>query len=203
MLFDYKKQRIFAFSDTHAMHHKLNIPQNIDILICAGDGIQGFSENEFPHFLDWYVSIPAKLRIFVAGNHEIFFDRYPQRAKSSIPKGITLLENQEMDFEGIRFCSVVARPYLKKEVKIPENVDFLITHAPVKGILDDDIGCPNLRTFVTHCNPKFHLFGHIHQQGLRRFEGKQTTFCNISYFNHLRDVYTNEVIQNASHFFEK
>ncbi|WP_368502028.1 metallophosphoesterase [Capnocytophaga sp.] len=54
------------------MHHKLEIPQEADILICAGDGIQGFSENEFPHFLEWYASLPAKLRIFVAGNHEIF-----------------------------------------------------------------------------------------------------------------------------------
>ncbi|CEN34871.1 metallophosphoesterase family protein [Capnocytophaga cynodegmi] len=190
MLFNYKNHKIFAFSDTHGMHHKLEIPENIDILICAGDGIQGFSENEFPHFLRWYGSIPAKLRLFVAGNHEIFFDRYPQRAKILIPKSIVLLENQEMDFEGIRFCSVVARPYLKNEVQISENVDFLITHAPVKGILDDDIGCSNLRRLITESTPKYHIFGHIHSQGLQQWQNEKTTFCNVSYFNHLQNSYT-------------
>lgn len=190
MLFEYKNHKIFAFSDTHGMHHKLEIPENINILICAGDGIQGFSENEFPHFLRWYASIPTKLRIFVAGNHEIFFDRYPQRAKSLIPKSIILLENQEMDFEGIRFCSVVARPYLKNEVQISENVDFLITHAPVKGILDDDIGCPNLRRLITESDPKYHIFGHIHSQGLQQWQREKITFCNVSYFNHLQNSYT-------------
>lgn len=189
MLFEYKNHKIFAFSDTHGMHHKLEIPENIDILICAGDCIQGFSENEFPYFLRWYASIPAKLRLFVAGNHEIFFDRYPQRAKILIPKSIVLLENQEMDFEGIRFCSVVARPYLKNEVQISENVDFLITHAPVKGILDDGIGCPNLRTLVTESVPKYHISGHIHQQGLQQWQSEKTTFCNVSYFNHLQNSY--------------
>ncbi|WP_404812452.1 metallophosphoesterase [Capnocytophaga canimorsus] len=190
MLFNYKNHKIFAFSDTHGMHHKLEIPENIDILICAGDSIQGFSENEFPHFLRWYASIPAKLQLFVAGNNEIFFDRYPQRAKSIIPKSIILLQNQEMDFEGIRFCSAVARPYLKNEVQISENVDFLITHAPVKGILDDDIGCSNLRRLITESDPKYHIFGHIHQQGLQQWQSEKTTFCNVSYFNHLQNSHT-------------
>lgn len=203
MLFEYKNHKIFAFSDTHGMHHKLEIPENIDILICAGDGIQGFSEKEFPHFLRWYASIPAKLRIFVAGNHEIFFDLYPQRAKSFIPSEITLLENQEIEFDGIRFCSVVARPYLKNEVQIPENVDFLITHAPIKGILDDDIGCPNLRTLVTESAPKYHIFGHIHRQGLQQWQGEKTIFCNVSYFNHLQNTYNQYLTKNVSNFFQK
>ncbi|MDO5104903.1 MAG: hypothetical protein Q4D72_03305 [Capnocytophaga sp.] len=132
-----------------------------------------------------------------------FFDRTPQRARSFLPPEITLLENQELDFEGIRFCSVVARPYLKNEVQTSENVDFLITHTPIKCVLDEGIGCPYLRSLVIRCNPKFHIFGHIHSQGLQRFEGKYTTFCNVSYFNHLRDAYIHELTQNAQDFFKK
>ncbi|MFJ1430782.1 hypothetical protein ACILE2_08275 [Capnocytophaga canimorsus] len=141
--------------------------------------------------------------MFVAGNHEILFDLYPQRAKSFIPPEITLLENQEMDFEGIRFCSVVARPYLKNEVQISENVDFLITHAPVKGILDDGIGCPNLRTLVTESAPKYHIFGHIHSQELQQWQNEKTIFCNVSYFNHLQNSYTQYLTENAFNFFKK
>ncbi|MFJ1430781.1 hypothetical protein ACILE2_08270 [Capnocytophaga canimorsus] len=50
MLFNYKNHKIFAFSDTHRMHHKLEIPENIDILICAGDSIQGFPKMNFRIF---------------------------------------------------------------------------------------------------------------------------------------------------------
>ena len=37
MLFNYKEHRIFAFSDTHGMHNRLHIPEEADILLCAGD----------------------------------------------------------------------------------------------------------------------------------------------------------------------
>ncbi len=37
MLFNYKEHRIFAFSDYHGMHKWLHIPEEADILLCAGD----------------------------------------------------------------------------------------------------------------------------------------------------------------------
>lgn len=37
MLFNYKEHRIFAFSDSHGMHKRLHIPEEADILLCAGD----------------------------------------------------------------------------------------------------------------------------------------------------------------------
>ena len=37
MLFNYKEHRIFAFSDTHGMHNRLHIPEEANILLCAGD----------------------------------------------------------------------------------------------------------------------------------------------------------------------
>lgn len=192
MLFHYKNQKIFAFSDTHSMEYRLEIPPDTDILVCVGDGINGFSEREFVHFVRWYAPIPDKLRLFVAGNHEIFFDFYPQKAKSLIPPEITLLENSGIHFADIYFHSVAARPYLKTPTQIPDNVDFLLTHAPIKGVLDSDIGCPDLRDLVMTHRPKFHLFGHIHQHGLQQIKIEETTFCNVSYFNFLSEAIVND-----------
>ena len=32
-----KNKYIFAFSDTHGQHHRLKVPEDVDIVICAGD----------------------------------------------------------------------------------------------------------------------------------------------------------------------
>lgn len=42
MRLDYKGKHLFAFSDTHDMHRDLSIPENTDILICAGDVVSDF-----------------------------------------------------------------------------------------------------------------------------------------------------------------
>lgn len=40
MLFTYNSHIIFAFSDTHGNHHKISVPEEADILICAGDAVE-------------------------------------------------------------------------------------------------------------------------------------------------------------------
>lgn len=71
MILDYKGKRLFAFSDTHGRHRDLSIPQSADILVCAGDVVSDFQENGLEDFLDWFSSCPAKLRLFIPGNHEV------------------------------------------------------------------------------------------------------------------------------------
>lgn len=78
MLFNYKGHRIFAFSDTHGMHRRLYIPESADILLCAGDVVSGFGKNGFDDFFFWLLSHPARLYLFVAGNHELFLEDTPE-----------------------------------------------------------------------------------------------------------------------------
>lgn len=54
MRLDYKGKHLFAFSDTHGMHRDLSIPENTDILICAGDVVSDFQENGLSDFFDWF-----------------------------------------------------------------------------------------------------------------------------------------------------
>lgn len=187
MLVEYKGHKIFAFSDTHGMYRRLDVSADADVLICAGDACEGFAVEGLKDFFSWYNSLPAKLRLFVAGNHDMVFDEQPDYARSLIPEGIVFLENDGIEFDGIKFYSVPARPYLKTPATIPADVDFLITHGPAYSYLDRDLGCKQLFLSVASARPKYHIFGHVHEEGLQRkamLGG--TTFLNVSYFEELR-----------------
>lgn len=109
MVIDYKGHRIFAFSDTHGMYRRISILADADILICAGDACEGFNPDDLQDFFAWYTSIPAKLRIFVPGNHDRIFNQEPARARNLIPGGVVYLENEGIEFDGIKFYSVPAK----------------------------------------------------------------------------------------------
>lgn len=187
MIINLRGDNIFAFSDTHGMYRRFSIPADADILISAGDACEGFNPADLEDFSDWYTSIPAKLRIFVPGNHNRIFNQEPARARNLIPGGVAYLENEGIEFDGIKFYSVPARPYLKTPVTIPSDVDFLITHGPAYSYLDRDLGCKQLFLSVASARPKYHIFGHVHEEGLQRkamLGG--TTFLNVSYFEEFR-----------------
>ena len=188
MVIPFKGHTIFAFADTHGMYRRLAIPAEADILICAGDACEGFNPTDLQDFFAWYTAIPAKLRIFVPGNHDRIFNQEPIRARNLIPGGVVYLENEGMEFDGIKFYSVPARPYLRDtKATIPSGIDFLITHGPAYSFLDRDLGCKQLFLSVASARPKYHIFGHVHEEGLQRkamLGG--TTFLNVSYFEELR-----------------
>lgn len=186
MIIPYKNHKVFAFSDTHRMHSHLIIPSEADILICAGDGVNGFEAQELSNFLNWYAAQPAQLRIFVAGNHELLFDLYPQETLSLIPKGITFLDDSGIMYDDIHFYSVAARPWLHQEVEIPSEIDFLITHGPAKGLLDEGIGCALLQEIILRYKPHNHVFGHVHSCGNQMKVCSNTTSYNVSYYNQLQ-----------------
>lgn len=187
MLINSKGHKIFAFSDTHGMYRRLQVPAAADIFICAGDTCEGFAPEDLRDFFAWYNSIPAMLRIFVAGNHEMVFDQQPEYARSLVPDGVVLLENGGLEFDEISFHSVAAWPYLEKPVTLPKGIDFLITHGPGYGHLDRGEGDRNLYLAIAKACPKYHIFGHVHEEGLKRevvLGG--TIYLNVSYFEGLR-----------------
>lgn len=189
MLIDFKAHKIFAFSDTHGMYRRLAVPADADILICAGDACEGFNPADLQDFFEWYGAIPAKLRIFVPGNHDRIFNTDPFRARNLILGSIVLLENSGIEYDGIKFYSVPARPYIKGPITLPYDIDFLITHGPAYGYLDHDTGDKNLYLAIAGARPKYHIFGHVHEEGLQRkalLGG--TTFLNVSYFEALRQL---------------
>ena len=189
MFINYKGHRIFAFSDTHGMHRKLSIPDGADILVCSGDGTSDFSKDNMVDFLEWYSSVPARLRIFISGNHEIIFNYYPQAARALVPDNIVYLEDDGFLCQDISFYCVSMKALQTGNVpRIPGDTDFLVTHFPPEGVLDDGRGSGLLKEIVTERRPRYHLFGHVHTQGGKRTESGGTTFCNVSCFMELRNM---------------
>ncbi len=179
----YKECRIFAFSDTHGMHEKVTVPPDVDILICAGD-VESDS-CDLTSFMSWYAAIPARLRLFTPGNHDLSFDLDAASARRCIPRGVILLQDERFVFNGLVFYSMDARPWLFGPADIPDDVDILITHGTAKGCLDSGKGCQYLADTILRHRPKIHLFGHIHECGSRSLETLGTVFYNVSIYNEL------------------
>lgn len=195
MLIEYKNHKIFAFSDTHGLNHRLNIPKDVDILICAGDCLKEdnmvYVDNEFLKFLNWYSHQDAKLKIYVPGNHEVFFEMNPEKAMQMIPSSIVLLEDSGIEYDSISFFGAACRPWMFRETvnKVPKGVDFLITHGPAEGHLDNNTGCQRLRQIVEESKPKHHIFGHVHEEGDKIEATSETTYYNVSMYNQLKYHY--------------
>ncbi len=183
MIIPYKNKTLAVFFDTHGKHRKLPLIES-DIAIHLGDACDFGNDIQFRDFLEWFGNYPAKHKIFVAGNHELQWELEPELFLELFPKNIIFLENRVMKLEEITFVSVPARMGLHHypKLKLPERTDFLLTHAPAKGILDNGLGCPILEKFIKKLKPEYHLFGHIHQTAGQRIRQNGTTFINTIMF---------------------
>ena len=97
-------QNIFAFSDTHRAHRALQVPEDADIVICAGDAVEdNLQGGEYDNFIEWFAAQPGKWKIFVPGNHELSFDldQAEEIIKQFEEAGITILQDAIEDFVGI------------------------------------------------------------------------------------------------------
>jgi Icc-related predicted phosphoesterase len=170
--------RIVCVSDTHM--HRPWIPDG-DILIHAGDMTTCGDFRQVSAAAAWLRYLPHYHKIVIAGNHDWLFQREPSIARQILGKGITYLQDECTTVEGLTFYGSSWTPYFqgwafnvergqlwRKWERIPEGVDFLVTHGPSMGILDrcnpagEQLGCAELSEAIVRVSPRFHVFGHIH-----------------------------------------
>jgi len=194
--------RLVCISDTHSLQHNLlhSIPDG-DVLLHAGDIMNcGYRVNEIRDFLSWFQKFPHKHKIFIAGNHDRYFENYPVDVRTLLKEfdDVIYLQDSSVVLDGIKFygsawtpffCNWafnVARGQEIKKVwdKIPEDTDVLMTHGPPYGYLDQVnkgpyLGCEELAKRVLEVKPLCHVFGHIHDgYGTRVEHG--VSFINAS-----------------------
>lgn len=176
MLIEYKNTRIFAFSDTHLMHWDLYVPDNIDVLICAGDAVEDeLDPDNYSDFLNWFESFPAAKRIFVPGNHELIFSLAPKwGALIFQDRNIDLGLDNLIEYDGITFYGLANPEVSRYTVQAADGVDFLITHFPPRMIH----GIRNLHT-------RYHLFGHDHTMLKDPENIPETKSYNVSKYEEL------------------
>jgi Icc-related predicted phosphoesterase len=179
--------RILHLSDTHSKHRLLKNLPNADIIIHSGDVSFGGSENEVMEFIEWFGKLPYRYKIFVAGNHD---DCLFGANIEGMSENCFYLCNSSVTIEGVKFYGVpmfmedvVSGNYDKNILQIPVDTDVLITHQPPYCILDFSANinygdCILLQT-VLKIQPKYHLFGHIHDAyGIEKIDN--TTFVNAA-----------------------
>jgi|SRR5690606_32275221 len=190
--------QIVAISDTHGKHRDLKIPDG-HILIHAGDISRGGTKEQVIDFLEWFAVQRHTHKIFVAGNHDFFFEQADSNEISNIiPDGIVYLNDSSIKINGVKFWGSPITPSFNNwafnrnrgsEIKkhwdlIPNDTDVLITHGPPFGILDETVygkrtGCEELLLRVYQVKPQYHIFGHIHED-YGSFAKGETTFVNAS-----------------------
>lgn len=193
--------KITAISDTHSLHHQLNLPGG-DMLIHTGDVCNRGTQQEAINFMEWIEKQPYTYKVFIAGNHDFFFENFTQKEiQDRLPQGIFFLNDSGIEIEGIKiwgspitptFCNLVFNRNRGIEIakhwdKIPQDTDILITHGPAYGILDKtlngiNVGCEELAEKLITIKPKFHIFGHIHEACGSTKQG-DTTYINASSVN--------------------
>lgn len=194
--------KVVLMSDTH-MKHKFQVPDG-DLLLHSGDALSWGNPRELSEFVWWFAELPHPHKVLVAGNHDWPLQRRHEREESEATLrryGIHYLRDSEVTLEGLRIYGSPWQPEfcgwafnlprggweLKSWwAKIPEGLDFLITHGPPAGHRDETdhghVGCELLLPAVQRAKPRFHLFGHIHS-GYGRSRNDHTEFLNVSVCN--------------------
>jgi Icc-related predicted phosphoesterase len=202
-----------CFSDTHKnlLNRSFNLPES-DFGIFAGDCCMKGDEEELRAFMDWYSVQPVKHKIFVPGNHDGFTEQSTDIARRiSDDAGVILLINEGVTIDNISIFGTPIQPFFcnwfwnvrsgtkRAEIYklIPDGLDVLITHCPPKGVLDmvhrgEHVGCPVLRNRIDKVLPRFHVFGHIHEDyGHQEVNGTMcinACLCDERYDLHHRAV---------------
>lgn len=190
--------QITLISDTHGFHNRLQL-EGGDMLIHAGDVTARGKEWEAVQFLEWFKNQNYKHKIFIAGNHDWFFEHASaEQIQSIIPNEVIYLNDSGICIEGFNIWGSPIQPTFfnlafnrergkmidKHWQLIPKNIDILITHSPAFGILDqtirgEKVGCEMLLEKINEDRPKLHVFGHIHE-GYGMTTEESTTCVNAS-----------------------
>ena len=205
--------KVWHISDTHGFHDLLTIPSDIDLVIHSGDCSNYrdpySNESEVRTFIDWYKELPIKHKVYVAGNHDTSIEKGLVKASEFYENNIHYLENDYVTIEDVKIFGSPHTPqfgnwaFMKDRIKlerfwrvaIHEPCDIIVVHGPPKGCLDksydrdnnmESCGDKSLLNLVLDMEPKYMLFGHIHNckdiinAGMLKLSDYPTWFSNGS-----------------------
>lgn len=154
--------KILHLSDTHGLHHRLDDMPEADVLVHSGDISNSGTEEEVLDFLNWFIELPYPHKIFVTGNHDLCL--WETEGIEDLPGNIHFLQDKGVEIGGVKFFGIA---YNHSETMIPADTDIVVTHEPPVMILDQSSGIhwgnAPLRNRIFEVSPKYHLFGHAHQ----------------------------------------
>ncbi len=195
-----------------------------DLLIICGDLTARDTNKNWVDFEIWITSQSYKSIIIIAGNHDNFLASTDEHRMwkfwDKADYRIHYLCDSGTEFEGLKIwgspwslwfdginpkCAAFTgfeNDLKKKFDLIPNDIDILITHSPMYGILDQNIrgkscGSIELRNAVDRVKPRFLIHGHIHEQGgqqlMYKHAGPNTWCVNASIMNEKYEPVNNPI----------
>lgn len=163
--------RILQISDTHNKHQQLTNLPDADVIVHCGDFTEQGAEEEVLDFLNWFIELPYRHKIFITGNHDLCL--WDAEGIEDLPENVHFLQDRGCEIECIRFFGLA---YNHSETHIHNEIDILVTHEPPVMILDESSGThwgnAPLKNRILEVKPKYHLFGHTHEAfGTVRHDG--------------------------------
>ena len=196
--------RVVCVSDTHGAYRGLDVPDG-DLLVHSGDITTYGRPLELHDFNDWLGDLPHTHKVVIAGNHDAALANQSIAFGCSILSNAHYLQDSEVVVDGVRIYGAPwtpeflgwhfmlprgSRELRQKWSMIPEGIDILLTHGPPAGKCDYSkfqkwyVGCDYLREAVLKTQPRYHVFGHVHESyGVQM--GEHTTFINASIMTRL------------------
>lgn len=202
--------RIVAISDTHGMHRDVSLPEG-DVLVHTGDLSMDGDASVIKDFVSWFGAQAFQHKIFIAGNHDFWAEKEPLKMQAQArAAGVHYLCDTAVVVEGLRFWGSPYTPEFmnwafmlsprsveQHWLRVPANIDVLLTHGPPHNVLDEvivpdsiksagvqdtadsHVGCRGLLQRVRQLSVPVHIFGHIHEgYGIHRID--KTRFFNTS-----------------------
>ncbi|MBR5958464.1 MAG: metallophosphatase domain-containing protein [Salinivirgaceae bacterium] len=171
--------RILHLSDTHGLHNQIGHLPEADVIVHSGDFTHCGTEKECLDFLNWFIALPYKHKIFVVGNHDLCL--YDADNIEDLPANVHFLQDRGVTVDGVRFYGTGFMHYRA----IPPDTQVLVTHEPPLGILDreenlgiGEYGSTEIRKQVSALPAlRLHLFGHSHN-GYGLYQENGVTFSN-------------------------
>jgi Icc-related predicted phosphoesterase len=151
--------------------------EGVDLIISCGD-----LKASYLSFLATMVPIPV---LYVHGNHDDKYEKDP-------PEGCTCIDGGIFEFEGVRILGLggchrykpgvnqYTNKQMRKRVKRlrfklwkSKGFDILVTHAPARGLHDDEDPCHQgfyvFNDLIEQYHPKLFVHGHVHMNYGRKF----------------------------------
>lgn len=202
--------KIVCFSDSHCRHEEIELPK-ADLMIFTGDCMgRGTNSKELSRFVKWFDKQPAKHKVMIAGNHDRFFEYYPDIARQIVAQtDVIYLQDSGVEIEGLKLWGTPSQPEFynwshndtPEQMRyryslIPIDTDILLTHCPPYGILDkvEDVwsagirvGSEQLTERLVDLNLMVHTFGHIHGD-FGMYRAYNTYYINASSLNEEYEV---------------
>ena len=201
--------RFVVVSDTHNGHHEAQMPEEGDVLLHCGDFTNKHDwkseayKTSLGNFNRWLGEQPYPIRIVIAGNHEVGFNKLSaeQIHKQYLSNATHYLQDSSCVVHGLRVhgspwtrsrnmgFSASKEEITEKWKLIHRDTDLLMTHLPPYLLHDLAwVGNTGEKEACSQCGIKHPTYRHWGERSLRKEVESRLSRVRVHCYGHVHDA---------------